>query len=52
MESLQVLLFGSGYSLLAFDLLVDHTGAVWLLEVNSKPALHAQSASLKDRRSS
>jgi len=37
----------SCYSLLAFDLLVDCSGAVWLLEVNPKPALHAQSASLK-----
>ncbi|CAE8622834.1 unnamed protein product [Polarella glacialis] len=35
------------YSLLAFDLLVDSCGAVWLLEVNPKPALHAQSPSLK-----
>eukprot|EP00434_Breviolum_minutum_P013023 symbB.v1.2.011473.t2/scaffold770.1/size163962/9 len=37
----------SGYSLMAFDLLVDDCGAVWLMEVNSKPALHAQSPSLK-----
>lgn len=35
------------YSLLALDLLLDRRGAVWLLEVNPKPALHAQSASLK-----
>lgn len=32
---------------MAFDLLVDDCGAVWLMEVNSKPALHAQSPSLK-----
>lgn len=35
------------YSLLAFDLLVDKNGRVWLLEVNPKPALHVQTASLK-----
>ncbi|CAE7668452.1 TTLL2 [Symbiodinium necroappetens] len=35
------------YSLLAFDLLIDDLGSVWILEVNSKPALHAQSPSLK-----
>mmetsp|Transcript_134360 Transcript_134360/g.326559 ORF Transcript_134360/g.326559 Transcript_134360/m.326559 type:complete len:150 (+) Transcript_134360:2-451(+) len=35
------------YSLLAFDLLVDQSGRCWVLEVNPKPALHAQSASLK-----
>ncbi|CAJ1340443.1 unnamed protein product [Effrenium voratum] len=35
------------YSLLAFDVLVDRRGGCWLLEVNSKPALHAQSPSLK-----
>lgn len=35
------------YSLMAFDLLVDVRGGVWLLEVNTKPALHTQSTSLK-----
>lgn len=35
------------FSLLAFDLLIDRSGRPWLLEVNPKPALHAQSASLK-----
>merc|ERR1712083_182294 len=35
------------YSLLAFDLLVDQAGLVWVLEVNPKPALHAQSSSMK-----
>ena len=38
------------YSLMALDLLIDDSGAVWLLEANSKPALHAQSASLKVSR--
>lgn len=33
--------------MMAFDLLIDNSGGVWLLEVNSKPALHAQSSSLK-----
>eukprot|EP00927_Polykrikos_kofoidii_P039021 TRINITY_DN33466_c0_g1_i1.p1 TRINITY_DN33466_c0_g1~~TRINITY_DN33466_c0_g1_i1.p1 ORF type:complete len:606 (-),score=89.37 TRINITY_DN33466_c0_g1_i1:15-1832(-) len=35
------------FSLLAFDVLVDSHGAVWILEVNPKPALHAQSANMK-----